>query len=116
MTATVLRRARQGKKPPPQVEICIGGFKMFKISFEKILLHQTIENVIDNPSPVKVHLAISLERPQGKIQIDKGKNINKDENINNHHQTTTAYRLRGRLARLDTETALERMMMGASIY
>ena len=80
------------------------------------MIHQTIENVIDNPSPVKVHLAISLERPQGKIQIDKGKNINKDENINNHHQTTTAYRLRGRLARLDIETALERMMMGASIY
>ena len=53
MTATVPRRARQGKKPPPQVEICIGGFKILKILFEKILLYQTIENVIDKTSPLK---------------------------------------------------------------
>ena len=53
MTATVLRRARQGKKPPPQVEICIGGFEILKILFEEILLYQTIEKVIDKISPVK---------------------------------------------------------------
>ena len=55
MTATVLRRARQGKKPPPQVEICIGGFKILKILFEKeILLYQTIKHFIDQTSPCDI--------------------------------------------------------------
>ena len=71
MTATVLRRARQGKKPPPQVEICIGRFKILKILFEKILLHQTIGNFID-----KTPLLLSQCPPCDIFGKASGQNIN----------------------------------------
>ena len=84
MTAAMLRRARQGKKPPPQVEICIGESHFLYL----YLYLSTIIIINLKPSSIVKHLS--------------------------HFQTTTASAQQGRRARLDTGTALERMMMAAS--